>query len=491
MRCRWALVALLCLTACSGGSGNNGNTVPILAWGSFRHDSSNSGVGRGIANNKGVVTLLFPSEGGTTASTPAVDNNGAIFLGTRDGIVSLDQDGIVRWAADSCQLAGGQVIPIGPISSSPTVTPGNDIVVGTDATATAPGMVFALHENSSTEVECMWAFTPGQSSIRSSAQVQVDSRDLSLLSVFVGSGDGALQAINGIGTPRWAYVPSAERRPLTSTVAVDPTGPFYITTPDGILAAADAGGRRLWDIPIGSPPGAATLQQSAAVGASIYAIGADSGLFIIAPGGSVKWQYPPMAPVFGSPAFASQSIDVGSEVLLDTIIYLVDENGLLYGVRDQTGDIWQRQYCSGAENVTTCRMKGCPADKGTCDETTNRCCVGTTCSDTECTPDSCDSSQGTCVSTPALIPLSSTDEVRVETSPAVSSDLFVVVGTTDGRVCARNLDETVPGDKNDANNPWNSGCIDLGDGLPVRSSPAIGTGGAILVTTDSGLYIVK
>jgi outer membrane protein assembly factor BamB len=263
---------------------------------------------------------------------------------------------------------------------------------------------------------------------------------------------------------------------------------FIVTTPDGVLAAVDVSGRPLWQVPIGAPP-AAALQQSPAVGASIYAIGADSDLFMITPGGSLKWQYSPMAAVLGSPAVAAQSIDVGSEVFLDTIIYLADENGLLYGVRDQTGQLWQRQYCSKTKD-TTCRV-GCPPDKGTCDEATNLCCVGDTCSDTKCTADTCDAdTEGTCESTPALVPV--TDEaVRVETSPALSGDLFVIVGTTDGRVCARNLDTTVPGDDDDAANPWLSGCIALGDGRPVRSSPSIGPGGAIHVTTDSGLYIIK
>lgn len=489
MRCRWALVVLLGVAACSSGSDNNPNTVPVLAWGGFRHDTSNSAVGNGIASNKGEVILLFPTNGATSGATPAIDNNGVIFLGTRDGLVSLDKDGLVRWSVDSCQLSSGEVIPLGPIVASPTVTPGRDIVVATEATATVPGMVFDFRERSSSVVECRWAFSLGAAAVRSSPQVQVDPLDLSLLSVFVGAGDGALQAINGIGTPRWTFSPTADRRPITSTVAIDPTGPFYLTTPDGVLGAADASGRPLWQISIGTPP-SASFQSSPAVGTSIYAIGADSALSIVTPGGSVKWQYPPLAPVLGSPAFAQQSIDVGSEVLLDTIIYLADEDGLLYGVRDQTGDIWQRQYCSEAEDVTTCRMDGCPPDKGTCDKTTNRCCVGDTCNDTKCTPDTCDADQGTCVSTPALIPVTN-DTVKVETSPVLSGDLFVIVGTTDGRVCARNLDTTVPGDDADTANPWLSGCISLGDGLPVRSSPAIGPGGAIHVTTDSGLYIIK
>ncbi|HSP98785.1 MAG TPA: hypothetical protein VL049_16300 [Candidatus Dormibacteraeota bacterium] len=491
MRSRWALPALLVLAACSGGGGNKKPTVPVLAWGSFRHNSTNSATGNGISSNKGEVKLIYPTAGDATISTPAIDNNSHIFLGTSSGMVSLDDGGVVRWIADSCQLSTGEIVPFGPIQSSPTVTAGRDIVFGTDATATSPGMVFYLHERSSSVVECRWAFTPGVQSVRSSAQVQVDPRDLSLLSVFIGTGDGALQAINGIGTPRWTFAPSAQRQAITSSPAVDPTGPFYITTPDGVLAAADASGRPLWQFPIGTPPDA-TLQSSPGVGASIYAIGADSTLFIINPGGSPKRPFSPQATVLGSPAFTSQSVDVGSELLLETIIYLADVNGLLYGVRDTNGELWQIQYCDmpdpNAQALETCRTDSCAPDMGTC--VNNKCTEAV--HNMSCTPDTCISSHhGQCVSKPAMVSASSGDPIRVETSPILSGDLFVVVGTTDGRVCARNVDGSVPGNDKDQTNPWIDGCIELGDGLPVRSSPAIGPSGLIVVTTDSGLYTIK
>jgi hypothetical protein len=340
-------------------------------------------------------------------------------------------------------------------------------------------------------VECTWAFTPGVQSVRSSAQVQVDPRDLSLLSVFIGTGDGALQAINSNGTPRWTFAPSAERRAITSTNAVDPTGPFYITTPDGLVAAADSSGRFFWQVTIGTPPDA-SLQSSPGIGASIYAIGSGSALFGINPGGELKWQFNPQATVLGSPAFASQSVDFGSELLLDTVIYLADVNGLLYGVLDTTGHVWDIQQCSNpdpnARTIESCRTDSCAPDMGTC--VNNKCTEAV--NDTSCTPDTCIAdNHGECISKPALVSASSGDPVRVETSPVLSGDFFVVVGTTDGRVCARNVDGSVPGDQNDASNPWLDGCIELGDGLPVRSSPAIGASGLIAVTTDSGLYVIK
>lgn len=486
MRCRWALVALLGLAACSGG-GDNINTVPTLAWGNFRHDSTNGAVGIGIARNEGQATLILPATLGSTISTPAVDNDGNVFLGTPTGLVSLNDRGDLRWTVTTCQPPGGTAVPLGPISSSPTVTPGRNIVVASDASGTTPGMVFAFEEKNDGTVECLWAFLPPgpPASIRSSPQVQVDSLDLSLLSVFIGTGGGALQAINGVGTPRWTYAVGADPRPVTSSPAVDPTGPFYFTTPDGILAATDASGRPFWQFPIGVPP-VRDLQASPAVGTSIYAIGGGSAVYAFNPGGSPKWPaFQPQADIFGSPAFAAQSIDVGSDLLLDTIVYLADVNGLLYGVRDTNGQLWDIQRCS-LDPLESCRTDSCAPDLGTC---VNQRCTGDT--SESCTRDTCIASNaGECVSQPALVPVTD-DAVTVETSPAISGDLFVVVGTTDGRLCARGLDGTVPGDDDDASNPWIDGCIALGDGEPVRSSPAIGPNGRLFITTDSGLYKIE
>jgi PQQ-like domain len=492
MRFRWALAALMFLTACSGGGSNNTPTVPLLAWGLYRHDQSNGAVGNGIGSNKADVSLLYATND-TTISTPAIDNKSQIYLGLRNGMVSLDDDGGVRWFADSCQLPSGEIIPFGPIQSSPTVTPGRDIVFGTDATATTRGMVFDLHERSRTVVECRWAFPTGTESVRSSAQVQVDPRDLSLLSVFIGTGQGALQAINGIGTPRWSFEPSPQRLPITSSNAIDPTGPFYITTPDGVLAAADASGRFLWQFPIGSPS-FDVLQQSPGIGTSIYAVGAGSALFGINPGGTLKWQFLPDAEVHGSPTFSSQSIDVDSNLILDTVIYLADVDGEVYGVRDTDGQIWDIQYCSMPANpapdkLETCRTDSCLPNMGEC--INNKCTEAL--NDMSCTPDTCKSNNhGACISRPAQVNVSTGAPVVVRNSPILSADLFVIVGTEDGQICARNVDGTVPGDDSDVDNPWLSGCIKLlDDPGPVLSSPAIGPGGSIFVTTERGLYLIK
>lgn len=517
MRLRLTLALCLLLSACSSDDSGPPTTVPSLPWGLFRHDSNNTGSGNSITENRGEVTLVASIPGGVGWSTPSVDRDSNVYLGTRNGIISVDRLGATRWQLTTCAPEDGPALPIGPVSSSLNVQAGGTIVFGSDPSDSDRGAIFYVNEQNR-DVTCEWTFEPpsglARSGSRGSAQVQIDPTDLSLLSVFIGANNGFLQAINGIGTPRWTFPSGGASGPITSTPAVAINSATYVTTPDGLLLGVDSAGRKLqgngWPFPIGIPP-AAPLQQSASVDVSVYAIGAGSALYAINPDGSLKWQYSPQADVLGTQAFISQSVDEGSITLFDTIVYIVDRNGTLYGIRDSTGQPMVTQRCSG-DIERSCRTDSCEIEGSECRN--NRCTIGEcsddpditcmddddcpegtgTCDRMECTPDSCKSdNKGVCEQTyPGVLPLT-TEAVPVETSPVVSGDLFAIVGTADGRVCARGLDTTVPGDKDNPNNPWivGNGCIELGDGLPVLSSPAIGPHSRIYVTTATGLYVIE
>lgn len=483
-----------------------------------------------------------------TLSTPTIDKNGNLLIGTANGVMSLDPDGKVRWVFEECVLSGGPPptpspapVTVGSVSASPSVTAGGNIVFGSDATDGQPGCLFTIEERGTT-AKCNWAFCPRDarpaSGINSSAALQIYSLDLSLQSVFVGGNDGQLLAVNSDGTVRWS-VPTGTAAALTSTPAIDANSNIYITSPDGILSAVDFSGRLLWRIPVGAPP-AATLQPSPAVSTSIYAIGSGGAVFAVNPNGTEKWQFPPLLPISGSPAYLSETFDQGADSVVDTIVYVVDTEGTAYGLRDLNGTIVQLQRCSNNPDNPTedCRTDSCPPPL-TCGDD-SRCTVATPTSDQRrpgdshgttgiptptpgeaCTRDSCLAENlGTCTAYDGSMLIPDTP-VPISTSPVVSGDLFVVVGTSDGRVCARTLDPpygVVPGyDLDPPTATWGTGhcnvtttqvclettdcpagetcvpggCIELGDGLPTLSSPIIGENGTIYVTTASGLYVIK
>lgn len=537
MRSRFVLVFAVLLAACSDGGSSGPPAVPALPWGSFRHDPSNSGSAGSINNNTGVARLLSGNLGGVTISTPALDNDGNFYVGNTEGVVSVDHQGAVRWSFNVCNIAGSEPVTVGPVTASPTVSAGGTIVVGSDN-----GYIFALHQRGNGDIECMWYFRPGDASptfqVQSSPVLQLDPRDLSLLSVFIGGGDGQLLALNGIGTSRWAY-PSTSLAggAVSSSPAADAFGNLYLTTPEGMLASVDFGGRPNWTYPIGVPP-AQPLLPSPGVGNSVYAIGAGGHLYALTQNGILKWQYEPREAITsGSPAFLNQTFESGPNQVVDTIVYIADVEGTLYGVRDLTGTIAKPQRCEdnlerscrtdsclpdGTCNTSTsrcqlfCSPDSCLPDNGSC-EATKRCslapdvvCTADTClpdngtcdaSTDRCTPesnivcsgDSCpDPDTNPCIELPGIVTAGSS-AVPVQTSPAVSGDLFIVVGTADGQVCARAQDNSVPGDDEDETNPWLDGCVDLDDeeDAPTLSSPIIGPDARIYVTTAAGLYVIE
>ena len=265
MRFRLAFGLAVVLAACSDDGGSSGPSIPTVPWANFRHDNSNSAVSGSIQRNEGNPHLLFATSAGTiTLSTPAIDRNGNPLLGTDDGVMSLDQDGTVRWtfegystaeapdtACTTCALGTPGCVPVGRVTASPTVSPGNTIVFGTEG---PNGRLFAIEENR-LEVDCTWIFpaagAPGLG-FRSSAAVLINSLDLSLQSVFVGADDGFLRSLNGDGTVRWS-VPTAG--PITASPTLDGTLTTYVTTEDGVIPAVSFSGVPVSNpISIGRPP---------------------------------------------------------------------------------------------------------------------------------------------------------------------------------------------------------------------------------------------
>ena len=487
---RLALFAVLLVAACGGDEGGD-STVPAEPWGSLRRDSSNSGLSSGrLENNQGIVTLLNGEVGGVTLSTPILASNGRIYLGTANGLVALDNTGAEQWRFDRCELSttdgpcpSDTCVEVGPINSTPTVTANQDIVFGSDGVGNEGGFIFGVHDDGDS-FTCGWAVRPSDVSpnfrVRSSPVALIDQIDRSLISAFVGTSDGRLEALNGDGTTKWRF-PDGELTlgDLTSSPAFS-INVLYLTDPAGVLYAVDLAGRQLWRVALGAIDGDLTLLPSPGAGESVYAFGVENSVFAINRDGTQKWRFPLPVPIAGSLAFATVGLtEPDGIVSFDTGVFVVDELGTLYILRDETGGLLELFRCSLSGE--DCIPDTCEPDEGVCIPDELRCSL----SDEPCTPQDCPTDQGTCVATDAVFPIGP-DPVPVQTSPAISSEAFAVVGSADGRVCARSFQGLVPEDP-----AWEDGCVAIGDDLPTRSSPAIGSDGVIYITTDSGLYEIR
>ena len=569
MRFRLALGLAVVLAACSGG-GSNGPSVPSLPWGEFRHDDTNAAVGGFINNNDGNVTMLasFPSSTGATAtsSTPTIDHNNNIIFGTSKGIMAVGSDGTQRFVFEGFMASAvtpsesqspcaacspgsdPNCHPVGSVSASPTVTPGNEVVFGNDGSDGNAPYFFAIQERPDTP-DCLWA-VPMPKGTHSSVIAQIYSLDLSLQTIYAASDDGVLRAVNSDGSTRWSV--TTGRGPITSTPALDGTGNIYVTTPDGMLLAFDSGGRPLtsgFPFSTGVPPVTTPYQPSPGLGPSAYVIGADGTLFQGKPQG---WQFRANdPPLVGSPALQTQTFSFMATPVTDTIIYAVDTAGTAYGVRSQTGEILQQQRCSEDVNIE-CRTDSCnptgaipPVD--TCSPSTPHRCeiTGQTCTEDTCVVDN----HGNCLVSNGPVSFAA-EPVSISGSPSLSADPFIVVGAMDGQVCARTLANLVPGQTlSPPAGPWRGdhcsittvqtcsgngacppgeqcvqanqcnatgqpcridsdctqtpagelqycvyvGCIPLSvpSSGPVLSSPVIGIDNTIYATTAKGLYVIK
>lgn len=203
--------------------------------------------------------------------------------------------------------------------------------------------------------------------------------------------------------------------------------------------------------------------------------------------------FTPSKPISGSPAVLLGAFSQGSTDVADTLVYVVDVEGRIYGLRDGlNGAVIQLQRCSG-DPTLECTTDSCAPFGTTCDPQTNR-CMGGVGPDQRCSEDSCvaDAADGVCTTINGSIEIAG-GPVPITTSLTVSSDQFGVVGTSDGRVCARTLDGFPPGyNLTPPTTDWPAGgCVSLFDTGPTQSSPAIGLNGEIYITTDAGLYVIK
>lgn len=527
MRVRPSLCTLLLLAACTGGGGGGGSVTfaPIAQWGTFRHDGGNTALGSGtIDDNRGVI-LSFPlgedDSGSSYHAAPAIGSDGEIYIGTSMGLRALRKEGselVEQWHFEFCNLDDGSIpctdpsercIEVGPIESTPAVTAGDDLLV-----VSTNGWLFVVHDDGRS-FTCRLALQPSSGiapSSRSSPQTLIDGRDLSINSAFTGTSDGGIQAFNGDGTTRWRFSPALEQPvELTSTPAIGVN--LYFVAPDGYLYAVDFAGRFRWRASVGTHA-SADLAPSPSVNIAVYAVTADGGVAAYNPDGTFKWRFRADTgrPILGSPAIVLQSVEdqdpndpdnpASTITVFEPIVYVVDDQGMLFGVRDRDGSVLLQDRCSGATTDQGCvNDADCPPNE-ICQRLcslSNAQCLG----DEDCPP--LDGVDQTCNGFEAQVALA--PEGTVRSSPIISIDLFAVVGTEDGRVCARGIDNTTPSNEAPPTTPsptagtptptpvvgaFSDGCLQVAPaGMPITSSPVLDRDGRVYVVAGGVLYAIE
>ncbi len=168
-----------------------------------------------------------------------------------------------------------------------------------------------------------WSYTTG-GPIISSPAIGADG------TIYVGSEDYRLYAVNPNGTLKWAY---AVGGPITSSPAIGADGTIYVVSDDGNLYAFTTNGWPKWSYDTGNTTSGTAVTSSPAIGAdgTIYVGSLDSNLYAVNPNGTLKWAYATGDGIISSPAIgADGAIYVGSGVAgTDTRLYAINSLGSL------------------------------------------------------------------------------------------------------------------------------------------------------------------
>ena len=152
--------------------------------------------------------------------------------------------------------------------------------------------------------------------------------------IYVGSNDNKLYAINPDGTTKWSFTTGNW---VDSTPAVGPDGVIYVGSWDNKVYAIDPGsGTKIWEYETNS-----NVIASPAIGADgkIYVGSKDSIFYAFESNGSVAWEY-----------FVGQPITASAALGQDGTIYFGDENGSFHALNSDGSSKWTYQVDNVADS---------------------------------------------------------------------------------------------------------------------------------------------
>ncbi|MFC1528590.1 PQQ-binding-like beta-propeller repeat protein [Candidatus Latescibacterota bacterium] len=250
--------------------------------------------------------FMFPTNNMIQLSSPAVGNDGTIYIGSMDmHLYAVNPDGSEKWRHELDS----------EIWASPAIAKDGTIYIGSFS-----GSFYAINHDGSRK----WRRNAGDA-ILSSAAIGIDG------TVYFGAMSGWFYAYNADGSPQWG---KEIGNPIISSPAIGIDGTIYFGDDNGVLHALNPDGTNKWI----RNTNQGLIFSSPAIGGdgTIYIGTSEQGyLFAINPGnGSVKW-----ARRLGESYAVESSPAIGT----DGTIYVGSSFGNLFALDPTDGTIlWQR-----------------------------------------------------------------------------------------------------------------------------------------------------
>ena len=274
----------------------------IFPWPMFHHDAQHTGRSPYAGPQENAVLWTY-NAGGAVNSSPAIDEDGIIYVGSEDNkLYAINPDGTLKWTYST---GGG-------IYSSPAIGYDGTIYVGSK-----DHNVYAINPAGTLK----WLYTTGGET-SFSPTIGYDG------TIYVGSYDGKLYALNPDGTLKWDYYAGG------MTPAIGPDGTIYAGFVGMRLHALNPDGTLKWQSdPAQNWPG--TAPALSPDGTAVY-YGADDGYLYArnTSDGSLKWKSPwTYGGIASSPAIGS-----------DGTVYVGTRYGNLWAINPGDGSLKWNYY---------------------------------------------------------------------------------------------------------------------------------------------------
>jgi outer membrane protein assembly factor BamB len=374
---------------------------------------------------------------------------------------------------------------LGAVRSSPAIGADGTIYVGSN-----DGNVYAINPDG-TPKGLSWPIATGGPVISSPAiEDNGTPADISDDTIYVGSNDGHLYAINTDGTQKWRFPAAGSVGDIESSPAIAADGTIYVGSNDGNVYAINPADRSAgqpfpqpseWAFAAGghvrSSPAVdqtgGTHDGTIYVGSGDPGISDDGRLYAINPDGSQRWVFDPGPgddDVDGSPALDSAGkIYVGAD---GGRFFALDPDDRLAGLPFPTASEWS--FNTGADVESKPAISESRATIYVEAESHVLYARNITNGDPRWAFD---------IDRFGFV----SDDDELESSPSIGADGTIYVGSKDGRVYAVNHDDRLAGQ------PFptaNESTFITGD--EVRSTPAIGADGTVYVgSDDDNVYAIN
>ena len=235
--------------------------------------------------------------------SPAIGKDGTIYIGSTDkNLYAINPDGTLKWTYTTDSSIS---------ESSATIAPDGTIYIGT--TGYQKNTLHAISDDG-TQGTTKWTFNAGQ--LYSTPAVGTDG------TIYIGSLDKNLYALNPDGTLKWTYTTGGKMQRTSPSIGTD--GTIYIGNADNNLYAINPDGTLKWTYTFGS-----YIYSSVAIGSdgTIYTGNNDKKVYAINPDGTLKWDFTTENMIRSTPVLGSDgTIYIGS---YDRKFYALNPDGTL------------------------------------------------------------------------------------------------------------------------------------------------------------------